>query len=128
MNIPTSITELILNSSKSREEIAEMFGIETQDVADIERNIKDALEDEDVNDKEFVEICEEIDYEYPVEPKKVNKEEFEKQLCQVLKNPERHDMEEWLRDAQDALENEITNIEIPSGMTNTGNPVCISLI
>ena len=58
----------------------------------------------------------------------INKDWILEQLAKNLKNPERHDMEEWLRDAQDALENEITNIEIPSGMTNTGNPVCISLI
>lgn len=60
--------------------------------------------------------------------KHINKDWILEQLVKNLKNPERHDMEEWLRDAQEAFEDEITTIEIPSRMTTTGNPVCISLV
>lgn len=66
MNNITSITELVLNGSKSREEIAVMFGIRERIVLDIEEQLKDSLEDETINDQEFIEICDDIDSEYSI--------------------------------------------------------------
>lgn len=58
----------------------------------------------------------------------INKIEIEKQLFQILKNPERHDMQEWFIEAQDSLDNGRLEIEVPSRMTKTNNPICISTI